>query len=328
MHLLLSEYCCVQSSADPVGRALLDEGWGMLRALVEDLSRAWHRLTVLANPILESRLRSYPGVEVVLTEPEEELDHLTRYAPRSEGVMVIAPEFHGLLEERVRLVLAAGGRSLNVAPNLLHVLADKLAVSQSVPSPVTARWSPDLAWSRFPTVVKPVNGAGSQGVRVVQDETELLQAVAEVQAEGWTDLIVQPRHSGLSASICLLTGQHGQVCPATEQLLTDDGRMHYLGARYPLSSELQNRAHRLLEAAKVLLSPDSLGWIGLDVGLSPDGKDILFDINPRLTTSYLALRQRCRNNLADAMIRIAVGEKLPPLEWDPAPLEFRVGENV
>jgi predicted ATP-grasp superfamily ATP-dependent carboligase len=41
-----------------------------------------------------------------------------------------------------------------------------------------------------------------------------------------------------------------------------------------------------------------------------DVDDVVVDVNPRLTTSYLALRHAARSNLAEAMLRVAEGCEL------------------
>ena len=314
MHLLLTEYCCVHATADPLGQALLHEGWGMLRALIEDLlqSRSGH-LTLLAGPLLESQSRTFPEVDWIATRPETEMDLLAQLAPRVDASLVIAPECHGLLFERVSAVLDAGGRSLNCDPEFIRIASDKSATNSLILP--TVRWSPELEWNQYPAVVKPIDGAGSQATFLVLDRDELVCRVREASSLGWPDLIVQPYLEGTSASVVRLAGAHGQMCPATEQVISTDGRFQYLGARYPL----------LIQEPLAYASGSDMrgrrGWIGTDYHVATGA---VFDINPRMTTSYLALRQRCRSNLADAMVRIALGESLPTLEWDDTPLEFRI----
>ncbi len=326
MHLLLYEFCCVQSAADPAGLALLHEGWGMLHALVEDLSRAAYHLTVLASPALESRLRTFPNVAVIHTSPDEDLEQLGRWAPRADACLIIAPEFRGLLADRVAAVLATGGRALNCSPECIRLTGNKQDLAETLPSrsPVTMRWSPclslrELGWTA--AVLKPIDGAGSQATFVVQDDDALVRAVAEARAEGWTDLIVQPYHAGsFPASVCVLAGEHSLLLPPTEQLLSVDGRLRYRGARYPLTSDQHQAIEPAIREIQSRILPGSRGWVGVDLDLS----GIVFDINPRLTTSYLALRQRCQGNLADALVRIALGEAIAPLEWDETPLEVLI----
>lgn len=329
MHLLLYEFCCVQSDADPAGLALLHEGWGMLRALVEDLSRVGtYRLTVLASPALERRLRMYPGVEVVVTQPEDDVEMLARWATRVEACLVIAPEFRNLLVERVAAVRAAGGKALNCSEEFIRLTSDKRRfhdVREGNLTPRTVTYRPDLVWEEFPAVIKPVDGAGSQATFRVETAAELHKCAQQAHAEGWGDLIVQPYTVGRPCSISFLTADRfWQPLRPMEQLLSSDHRLRYLGSRYPVEAM---ESLVLWDLASGILSPEMRGWVGVDLVLVPDDPNWpvrIIEVNPRLTTSYLALRQRCRENLADALVQIAAHGRAVPLTWDETPLEFRL----
>ena len=57
--------------------------------------------------------------------------------------------------------------------------------------------------------------------------------------------------------------------------------------------------------------PPTVGYVGVDLvlGREPDGsEDVVIEINPRLTTSYVGLRAAARTNLAEAMWQVAQGE--------------------
>jgi predicted ATP-grasp superfamily ATP-dependent carboligase len=73
--------------------------------------------------------------------------------------------------------------------------------------------------------------------------------------------------------------------------------------------------------------PGLSGYFGVDLvlGESADGsQDRVIEINPRLTTSYLGLRRLARFNLAQALLRLAQGERVTGLRWHPGPWSFRV----
>ena len=57
--------------------------------------------------------------------------------------------------------------------------------------------------------------------------------------------------------------------------------------------------------------PRTVGYIGVDLvlGSSVDGtSDVVIEVNPRLTTSYVGLRAASHINLAQAMIDVAGGK--------------------
>jgi predicted ATP-grasp superfamily ATP-dependent carboligase len=88
------------------------------------------------------------------------------------------------------------------------------------------------------------------------------------------------------------------------------------------AAELARRAARAL--------PKTTGYIGIDLVLGNDPRasgDVVIEVNPRLTTSYVGLRAAALGNIADWMIRTASGEA-PQVQFSPRPLEFDVEGNV
>ena len=69
--------------------------------------------------------------------------------------------------------------------------------------------------------------------------------------------------------------------------------------------------------------PLTAGYLGIDMVLAqrPDQRDVVIEVNPRLTTSYVGLRELAHCNLAEAMLDVAQG-KAPDLSFDEGPVEF------
>ena len=73
----------------------------------------------------------------------------------------------------------------------------------------------------------------------------------------------------------------------------------YRGGEVPLAHPMAARALTVAQSA-VRLIPGLAGYIGVDLILTPD-EALLIEINPRLTTSYIGLRQVIDLNLAQAI---------------------------
>ncbi len=255
-------------------------------------------------------------------------------AAAADWTLVIAPEFAGLLLERCRRVEAAGGRLLGSAPAAIAATSDKLTLAaalaaRAVPTPPCLALTADLVAPAhvFPGVLKPQDGAGSQATYLVPTPADLSPCLARARQEWAGPLLLQPYVPGLAASVSLLMGP-GLILPmpAGRQLLSADGRFHYVGGDLPLPAPLEARA-RALALRAVAGIPDLAGYLGVDLilGDDPDGSgDVVLEINPRLTTSYLGLRRLARVNLVAAMLAVVDGSAPRIWDWQPGPVRFDV----
>jgi tyramine---L-glutamate ligase len=313
------------SAGGPSAPALRGEGWAMLSAVATDFMRVpgVEVSTLLAEGAL-------PDVGHVChrTSAAAEADRFDALAAQSEATLVIAPECDGLLEQRSRIVLEAGGRLLGAAPAGIRLAADKWELfrhwrARGVPTPHTERLPAPVA---PPALCKPRHGAGSQAtflVRCPEDWPAVLQAARAEWPAG--ELLAQPFVAGQPASVALLLGPRQTVAlrPATQHL-SDDGRFQYRGGSLPLSALLAERAVRLAREA-VAHIPGLQGYVGVDLLLghaADGGADVALEINPRVTTSYIGLRRLCRANLAETWLRVLCGEEVGPLAWRDGAVRF------
>jgi predicted ATP-grasp superfamily ATP-dependent carboligase len=163
-------------------------------------------------------------------------------------------------------------------------------------------------------MVKPRFGAGSQGIRIVNAPGQ--------QSRPGEDEIIQPLMPGYAASVAFLIGPSQSVSlPTCAQYLDD--QFHYLGGSTPLPAELATRAIAIARSA-IASIPGLCGYISVDVVLGERAWAI--EINPRLTTSYLGLRQLCAGNLADALLRVVRGDEVA-LSWKAKSCEWRVASG-
>jgi predicted ATP-grasp superfamily ATP-dependent carboligase len=310
------------------------EGGAMLSAALDDFQRCEAVETVT---LLDPR-QSAPGRVVHATGPAGEEAVFRALAREADRTLVIAPETAGILEARCRWVEEMNGRLLGPSSAAVHVTADKLALAtnlatRGVPTPPTRAIKPGQACSfPFPVVVKPRDGAGSVATfRIASDETwrRVDDAIAGEGYEG--ELVVQPFAQGKAASVAVLIGPAGTfpLLPAEQHLSADD-RCHYEGGSIPLSSNEAQRASRLAERAVPGIA-GLRGFVGIDLilGTRDDGlDDVVIEINPRLTTSYVGLRELARFNLGAAMLSVADGEKPPAFEWQPGAVRWRSDGTV
>ncbi len=316
MHLFVYEfvtgggwYSVAPGELPPAG--LMREGRAMLRALLADLA-ALPDATVTTLGDVRAPALAVAGCDVTpVASAAQERAALVASAARADWTIVVAPEFQGLLATRCRWVIEAGGRLLGAPVALVELTADKHRTAEylgrnGIPTPAGRVIEPlaDLpANCQYPAVVKPIDGAGSLGVRFLGGREDYPGGSVDRRR-------IERFCPGLPASIsCLCGPQQPLFLPACEQILSPGGSFRYLGGRLPLAADLDQRAAGL--AARVLnCLPDALGYLGIDLVLGPDpfGKDdYVIEVNPRLTTSYVGLRALAQGNLAAALLAVAEG---------------------
>ena len=265
--------------------------------------------------------------------PRRSSKRLRRLTIAADWTLLIAPETGGMLLDRCRLVESAGGRLLSPPAKCVEIAASKQRTSEllerggvRVPrGRLLSQWDhrvpPEFP---MPAVIKPDEGCGSLGVRLVRRAADLRDetVAGAVRLEQFIP--------GLPASVAVICGPAGNhALPACEQRLSADGTFAYRGGRLPLAPQLDARARRLALAA-IAAMPQPRGYLGVDLvlGEAEDGSgDCVIEINPRLTTSYIGLRAAADTNLAAAMLDIASGRQ-PDLCFGPGPVEFTADGTI
>jgi predicted ATP-grasp superfamily ATP-dependent carboligase len=282
--------------------------------------------------------RRVPGVTEVFTlDAVGDGDEPNRFRELVESAdysVVIAPESGDVLESRVEWAEELNAAVLGPSREATLLTADKLRLhdhweEHRVPCPL-AWWY--LEWpGRVPAVLKPWDGAGSTLTYLVRSVEEAQAIWEAVRAEHpHVGLIAQDFVPGRAASVAFLVGpaQTVPLLPAF-QFLSSDGRFRYQGGELPIPPDLAERAVALGRRV-VGCVPGLLGYVGVDLvlGDATDGSaDFAIEINPRLTTSYVGLRELANFNLAEALLRVVNGEPVEP-RWNPGRVRFRPDGEV
>lgn len=320
--IVVSEILCGGGWVEP-GRfgdwapALLGEAWAMLSSVTADFAAiSGAQVTTILDQRLSDRALD-PRVQVVSIAPEDEERAFQDHAAQADYAMVIAPEIDGILQRRCELAVAAGAKLLGPDPKAIALTSDKLILARywqeaGIPTPQTEALQDRAPSFPPPWIVKPRRGAGSVGVARVHSAAEL---------PAIDDGVIQPLIPGLAASVAFLIGplQTLALAPCRQHL---DEQFQYLGGSTPLPPDEAFRAIAVARPA-VEAVPGLRGYIGIDVVLGES--DWAIEINPRMTTSYIGLRQLAYDNLAEAMLRVVRGESVE-LAWRESQVEFRAND--
>lgn len=293
MRILVLE--SVTGLGEKVNANLFPEGFGMLRTMVNEFSEAGFDVIAPINRKLESLAGWFDGDIYTHNGIEEVMNH------KPDTALVMAPERGGELERITAKLRKRGVLVLGPKEDSIRVSADKwltyLALSGRVPQPRT--------WDRQPNVsgqvlIKPVDGVGCEGIRFLSTS----------ESKG---IIFQEFLDGLHASCCLLIGNcEGIALSVNEQDISiRSDRFEYLGGKVPLQHKLDKMcAETALRAADAL---GMRGYCGVDLVIKE--RPYVIEVNPRPTTSFIALANVVRSNLGEILVKALVnGSSVPKPE--------------
>lgn len=244
-----------------------------------------------------------------------------------DAVLPIAPETDGLLAEIQAWVLKAGKRLLGCRPEATHIAASKTRTAEclaaaglaTVPTAWLRDWQPDT-FAAGALICKPDDGAGSAGILYFENGTALNAWKQQSFPEAWENQIVQPYIQGTAASLCLLCAESEArvLCGNHQQIELGGGTIRLAGMT--VNGLKHDRANRQLfqniaDTAAAAL-PGLWGFVGVDLVLSP--QPVIIEINPRLTTSYLGLREVYRTNPAGWLLTL-LNKGMAAVELPPCP---------
>ena len=341
MRLLLYEHLTALAGRDRGQTpSLVTEGQAMLAGLLRDCS---------SLPGIEPHTLVGPDSSVDLPATIHHVDPAKDWLAcfcelieHVDAVLIIAPEFERILETLTHRVEAANKPLIGSSTDAIAVTADKwtcgrVLEAQGIPTPPSVLLPAGLPVEStprmpYPIVMKPRDGAGSLATILIPNADSWVRAEATVRRENpAAEWIVQPFASGLPASVACIVHERGILTlPAATQILSEEGRFHYRGGELPLSPSLSQRAQGLARRATAAIY-GLRGYVGVDLilGAADDGRDDqVIEINPRITTSYLGLRELSRQNLLGLILAACHGEPLPQLAWNGGTVRFQADGSI
>jgi carbamoyl-phosphate synthase large subunit len=231
-------------------------------------------------------------IDVVFSTVDVELPPLAARRHELSGAVLAAPSL-----ETLEVTLDKWELALRCTP-LLRVPETRLLN----PDGVAAAWD-------FPVIVKPRQGAGSRGVRLVADR-EQLEALGTDEA-----LIIQEHLPGLEYSVDVIADSAGHVIAAVPRTRTRVDSGVSIAGRTVHDESLERTA------ASVAVAIGLVGVANVQLRLDRDGIPALLEVNPRFPGAM--------------PLTIAAGVDMPSLALDlalgvdvPGSVPFREIANV
>ena len=291
------------------GVAIRSQGTSMLQAIAQDFLIAGIEVIL---PIDDRALGDFPetdGLTLYPVSQEEDLGTcLKNLAVGVDRILLIAPETGGRLLNCVQWLEPFRGKFVSPGEEFVRIASSKQASFEFLQAQGFKGVSRGMKFADFgnrpvdnfdfPLVLKPIDGVGSEGLKLVEKHEELEQLESQLAGSNYW---VEPFYPGVSVSVSVICqGNEFTFLPATEQVFNRHPFGDFIGSRFPIHKDLEFRARRLAEKT-IRLMPPTKGYVGLDMVLGTAG-DQLMEINPRLTMSYLKLRNVSSFNLAQRML--------------------------
>lgn len=294
MRVFVFEYITGGGMLDsPLPPSLAEEGDMMLKSLLTDL------LEIESIELFMTRDARLGPIDLpvechMLHGMEDFTAVWVACLEQADAVWPIAPEFSNILLHISETVVNQGKVLLNSPPSAVKKTTSKLMTSQClrqhgisvVPTYRFDECVPDHSGS---WVLKPDDGVGCQGIRICRNRDDLYHQFSLLPVGG--SYVVQPFVHGTPTSINMLVGGGRSLLLSVNHqriAMTDNGFV-LLGC--VVNGHLKDKLRfRNLGNAVAAAMPDLWGIIGIDILDTEDGLQVL-EVNPRVTTSYVGLKE-------------------------------------
>ncbi len=316
MKILVSEFITGGGfCGEPLASSLAKEGQMMMSAIVFDLLE-------LNNVEIEVTLDQRCSAEELPVDinihiiKNNYLESFRSLCRNVDAVFPIAPELDSFLEAISRIVTEEKVLLLGSPADVIKLVSGKTSTAKhladhSIPiiETLTAKES-GLPKSNSGWIVKPDQGAGCEQVFFCSGKQEVDIALSQCEKA-----IVQPMIKGISASLSMLCNQgESVVIGYNEQIIEwQDNRLRYAGTKVNSLLSYKDQFDQLAESVSAAM-PELRGYVGMDLIIDNDQITVV-EINPRLTTSYVALKKSIGMNPAKMILDIFTDNKLPEIKY-------------
>ncbi|WP_085315724.1 ATP-grasp domain-containing protein [Derxia lacustris] len=263
--------------------------------------------------------RPLAGVTYVAPRPGEgAVEFVARQARAHDATLLVAPETGGLLATLAEAVGEAGWAGS--APATIRRVSDKRRLARELAARGIASTAGCLAGEPASEalraarrwIVKPNDGAGALDTRVF---TELAAAQADLAARA-TPATLEAWVEGEPISLSLLVTEAGAELLAINRQhisVAADGALDFDGVEIDAIApdSPAGRACAALAAQAAAALPGLFGFVGIDAVLTPDGRPVLIEVNPRVTCAYAGMSRLLRRNLAGAILQAHARRRAP-----------------
>ena len=307
---------------------LFSEAFGMLRGIIADFKIMNFQITTTLDYRIHSLSRYLKADQVFKIGKHD--NYLTKFEKGMEECglcFIIAPEFSNILHDLTKIAINKKKKILSVELNGIRVGTSKietfnLFIKNKLPTPQTFLIPfkknkldkefiiKNVAKVNFPIVIKPLDGVGAESIFYFEhyDYLNLFFQEYENYIEPGRNYILQKFIKGSNLSASLIGARKTErtdyrnfniISINSQNIFLKDfeKESEYLGGITPAND------HRIIiENLRDYIKNIDLdidGYFGIDFIRTNQNKLHFIEINPRLTTSYLGVRNILEKNPAE-----------------------------
>jgi predicted ATP-grasp superfamily ATP-dependent carboligase len=297
--------------------SLLCEGYAMLRSLINDFYEFGFNIKTL----LDERMRFYSTYlksdKILLVKSTDSfIKRFSNMLKDNSYCFLIAPEFSNILYNLTKLAIKEN--NILLSQNLQFIKKGTSKVenynyfkTNGLPTPKTYGINLNEAENlvkklykngkiNFPLIIKPIDGAGAENLHKVSSIGTLKPLISQIEKEkDLSKILIQEFVDGIDLSASILgqknlTKHNEFICKLLSLnfqkivIKNKSGSTEYLGGYTPYrrKKSLTETIQNYIDKLKI---PNMSGYFGIDF-IQTDRNLFFIEINPRLTTSYLGLR--------------------------------------
>jgi len=304
--------------------SLVAEGRLMLQALLDDVKQIPAVQILLPLDQRCTGLTLPANTQVFPVKESDDIGQiLTQLITQADLVWPIAPETDNILFKLARQIEALQKTALLSSPETVAICADKLAtyrslIARAIPVVETLAL---VGWTEPPfpqSVIKPIDGVGCEDNRIIPTAEDFKSVIESLDQS--KRFLIQPLLTGQAVSLsCLFKqGKAWLISCNQQQMLIQNNRFSLAACLVNVANQNQVFYQGLIQQIAQAL-PGLWGYIGIDLIETPDQGPLILEINPRLTTSYVGIKQASGINVAEQVIKLLDGE--PDLHFfNPKPI--------
>jgi tyramine---L-glutamate ligase len=311
-------------SDQTLSKTLISEGEIMVQTLLNELSELDSSNISLSRDsrlsLFENNTRQYV-VEGAIDEK------LPGFIKDSDVSWLIAPETNDCLRKYAESFVKHGKIFIGSNPDAIRIatskyLTNKTLAEADVNVAETRFISEEIPDSSTGWVVKPDDGVGGEGVRLVNDKHSLSELIHENKTE---NLIVQPYLKGkhMSMSLLVFNGEVQLLACNEQHVDIKNGSIKLVAIGV---NECLLFKNDMLKLARKIVSIISgfAGYIGVDL-IEIKNKLYVLEINPRFTTAYAGISKSINCNVTAKILDTFLNKKIPNIDLGSAkPVKIKV----